>query len=120
MSDRLKEARNKILNGPTYRGPVTYETFEGYELEVRCPKAKHTIEGLSGGKLKVKNPELSTLLLECVFLRETGEHFFSKELLESLEDSAAHKDGIIGRLATALERVQNMTMNEHKDEVEKN
>jgi len=118
MSDQLKEARAQFFSGPTYKGPTVDVEIDGVLLECRSPKAKHSLRGMAKGNFKIENPDMGEIILDCFFLKETGQQFFDKSHLEELAESSAHNDGILSQLADAIERVSAKVVD--LDEAEKN
>ena len=100
----LKEARESLFNGRTYRGPVKHLTIDGVEFEVRAPRAKHSLDAIKSGNVR-DGVAYEDLLIECVYYAPTGDPFFTKEHIESLAESSAHKDGILAQLSNAIKEL---------------
>lgn len=111
---KLNEARSKLFNSKAYKGPTVDVDIEGVLLEVRAPRVRHGMEGLSTGKLKPRSPDIGEIFIDCVYLKETGEPFFTKEYIAQLEECSAHEEGIVNRLSKAIEEVSSIAVDVKK------
>lgn len=109
-SKQLQEARKKLFNSDEYKGPTKTIEYAGVELEIRPPRLRMAFED---GEVK---DQTEAVLLECVFLAETGEPFFDKTDLEDLKNEAGlYQGSILNRVSDA---VAELTQENQEDEDE--
>lgn len=119
----LQEDKNKLFNSQSYRGPVKELTIEGVELEVRCPRVRHTIKNLSNSSQKIQiqtEADLRQLILDCVYHKASGQPFFDETDLEQLEEASGHEDGILATVSNAIIELTQETMDADEKELVKN
>lgn len=114
----LDEARSAIFASKAYHGPTLDVEIEGIVLEIRAPRAKHSL-ATARGKRGAGVP-IDDVLLECVYHKESGMPFFTKEHLELLEEASAHADGILEVIGQAVSDVTQMCLAQVTKDDEKN
>ena len=121
----LQQKRSALFSSRAYIGPdpeyVEFDTDEGIVIiEVRAPKFHHMVKGFSDPNKPTEaigRVPLEELILDCCYDPDSGQPFFTKAHLETLENSSGHDQGVVQQIRKAIVTMRKKTTKPTNEEL---